>query len=81
MCSATTRKQVDEADRDAITIAPAFVAVIDNTAEVSRNHEHDAFPWASRGDAVEPAAFGGLRGVFFVGSKMRLSRQAQAGTC
>jgi dATP pyrophosphohydrolase len=61
--SADTCEQFYEADRDAITIAPVFVAFIDNTAEVLLNHEHSAFRWVSFEEAVELVAFGGQRRV------------------
>lgn len=61
--SADTCEQFYEADRDAITIAPVFVAVIDSNAEVSLNHEHSEFRWVSFEEAVELVAFGGQRRV------------------
>ncbi|MFC6639184.1 NUDIX domain-containing protein [Sulfitobacter sp. JBTF-M27] len=61
--SADTCEQFYEADRDAITIAPVFVAFIDNTAEVLLNHEHSAFRWVSFEEAAELVAFGGQRRV------------------
>lgn len=61
--SADTCEQFYEADRDAITIAPVFVAFIDNTAEVSLNHEHSAFRWVSFEEAIELVAFGGQRRI------------------
>lgn len=45
--SADTCEQFYEADRDAITIAPVFVAFIDNSATVILNHEHSDYRWVS----------------------------------
>jgi dihydroneopterin triphosphate diphosphatase len=61
--SADTCEQFYEADRDAITIAPVFVAFIDNTAEISLNHEHSEFRWVGFEEAIELVAFGGQRRV------------------
>lgn len=61
--SADTCEQFYEVDRNAITVAPVFVAVIDSTAEVSLNHEHSEFRWVSFEEAVELVAFGGQRRV------------------
>lgn len=61
--SADTCEQFYETDRDAITIAPVFVAFIDNTAEVLLNHEHSEFRWVSFEEAAELVAFGGQRRV------------------
>lgn len=61
--SADTCEQFYEADRDAITIAPVFVAFIDNTAKVSLNHEHSEYRWVSFKEAIEMVSFGGQRRV------------------
>ncbi len=61
--SADTCEQFYEADRDAITIAPVFVAFIDNSATVTLNHEHSDYQWVSFGEAIEMVAFGGQRRV------------------
>jgi len=61
--SADICEQFYEADRDAITIAPVFVAFIDNTAKVSLNHEHSEYRWVSFDEAIEMVAFGGQRRV------------------
>jgi len=61
--SADTCEQFYEADRDAITIAPVFVAFIDHTAKVSLNHEHSEYRWVSFAEAIEMVAFGGQRRV------------------
>lgn len=52
-----------EADRDAITIAPVFIAFIDNSAAITLNHEHSEYRWVSFGEAIEMVAFGGQRRV------------------
>jgi len=61
--SADTCEQFYEADRDAITIAPVFVAFIDSAAAVSLNHEHSEYRWAGFDEAIEMVAFGGQRRV------------------
>jgi len=61
--SADTCEQFYEADRDAITIAPVFVAFIDSTAMVTLNHEHSEYRWVSFDEAIEMVAFGGQRRV------------------
>jgi len=61
--SADICEQFYEVGRDAITLAPVFVAYIDNTAQVIINHEHSAYHWASFDEAVEMVAFGGQRKV------------------
>ena len=52
-----------EADRNAISIAPVFVAFIDNAATDSLNHEHSEYRWVSFYEAREMVAFGGQRRV------------------
>ena len=61
--SADICEQFYEADCDAITIAPVFVAFIDSAAEVSLNHEHSAFQWVSFDEAIALVPFGGQRRV------------------
>ncbi|MEP5762002.1 MAG: NUDIX domain-containing protein [Litoreibacter sp.] len=61
--SADICEQFYEADRDAITMAPVFVAFIDNDATVVLNHEHSEYRWVSFGEAKEMVAFGGQRRV------------------
>lgn len=61
--SADFCEQFYEADRNAITLAPVFVAFIDGTAEVVLNHEHSEYRWVSFDEAVELVAFGGQRRV------------------
>jgi len=61
--SADTCEQFYEADLDAITIAPVFVAFIDQISEVSLNHEHSDFRWVSFEEACDLVAFGGQRRV------------------
>lgn len=61
--SADTCEQFYEADRDAITIAPVFVAFIDRAATVTLNHEHSEYRWVSFEEAIEMVAFGGQRRV------------------
>lgn len=61
--SADTCEQFYEADRDAITMAPVFVAFVGAEAEVVLNPEHDAFRWVGFAEAVEMVCFGGQRRV------------------
>ncbi|MGL4490364.1 MAG: NUDIX hydrolase [Rhizobiaceae bacterium] len=56
-------EQFYEADRDAITIAPVFVAFIDPKEEVILNEEHSDYSWVSFDEANEMVAFGGQRKV------------------
>ena len=61
--SADTCEQFYEADRDAVTIAPVFVAFISHSVGVSLNHEHSDFRWVSFEEAYDLVAFGGQRRV------------------
>lgn len=61
--SADICEQFYEADRDAITIAPVFVAFIDRDAEVILNEEHSEYRWVSFVEAIDMVAFGGQRKV------------------
>lgn len=61
--SADICEQFYEAERDAITMAPVFVAFVDPQAEVQLNHEHSAFRWVGFEEAVELVSFGGQRKV------------------
>jgi dATP pyrophosphohydrolase len=61
--SADTCEQFYEADRDAITIAPVFVAFINPAEKVSLNHEHSEYRWVSFDEAIDMVAFGGQRRV------------------
>ncbi|MEM1130482.1 MAG: NUDIX domain-containing protein [Pseudomonadota bacterium] len=61
--SADICEQFYEAGRDAITLAPVFVAVCDASAPVSLNDEHSDHRWVGFDDAVEMVSFGGQRRV------------------
>lgn len=61
--SADICEQFYEADRDAITMAPVFVASIDRDAEVVLNEEHSEYRWVSFVEAIDMVAFGGQRKV------------------
>lgn len=61
--SADISEQFYEADRDAITVAPVFVAFVNEQADVTLNSEHSAFQWVSFADAMELVPFGGQRRV------------------
>ncbi|WP_179379424.1 NUDIX hydrolase [Jannaschia marina] len=56
-------EQFYEADRDAITVAPVFVALVGREAEVTLNDEHDAFEWLSFESARDRVDFGGQRRI------------------
>lgn len=61
--SADICEQFYEADRDAITLAPVFLAFVDPEEEVQLNHEHSEYRWVSFAEAVEMVSFGGQRRV------------------
>ncbi len=61
--SADICEQFYEADRDAVSILPVFVAYVDESAEVIINHEHSEFCWVSFNDAIEMVPFAGQRHV------------------
>ena len=61
--SADINEQFYEAARDAITVAPVFVAFVDDTQSVTLNFEHSDFCWVSFSEAIELVAFGGQRRV------------------
>ncbi len=52
-----------EADRDAITVVPVFVAYVDFAAEVTLNPEHSEYKWVSLDWAQDMVPFGGQRRV------------------
>lgn len=56
-------EQFYEPDRDSITMAPVFVAIIAPDAQVTLNHEHSDYKWVSFDQAVDMVAFGGQRRV------------------
>ena len=61
--SADICEQFYEADRDAVTICPVFVAYVDATAAVEINVEHSAFRWVTFAEAIEMVPFAGQRKV------------------
>nr|WP_174839953.1 MULTISPECIES: NUDIX domain-containing protein [unclassified Ruegeria] len=61
--SADICEQFYEPDRDAITVAPVFVAFVAASATVVLNHEHSDYRWVSFQEAIEMVAFGGQRRV------------------
>lgn len=61
--SADICEQFYEAHRDAITIAPVFVAIVAPDQIVRLNHEHSAHRWVSFEEAAEMVTFGGQRRV------------------
>lgn len=61
--SADICEQFYEADRDAITMAPVFLAIIEADDQVVLNEEHSAFQWLSFDAAVDLVSFGGQRRV------------------
>lgn len=46
---------------DCVQVVPAFVAMVDEEAEVRLNHEHSAFRWLPLAEAAEVFPFGGQR--------------------
>lgn len=61
--SADINEQFYEADRDAMTVAPVFLAIVDPEEKVSLNFEHSDYRWVSFEAAIEMVAFGGQRRV------------------
>ncbi len=61
--SADICEQFYEADRDAITMAPVFVAYVDKTATVILNNEHSDYQWVDFDTARAMVTFGGQRRV------------------
>ncbi|MEM1314776.1 MAG: NUDIX domain-containing protein [Pseudomonadota bacterium] len=61
--SADVCEQFYEAARDAITLAPVFVALVDADAQVALNAEHDAFEWLDFDAAEARVDFAGQRRV------------------
>ncbi|MCY6381608.1 NUDIX hydrolase [Hoeflea prorocentri] len=57
--SADICEQFYEPDRDAITMAPVFVAFVDAKAAVVLNDENTAYRWVSFDEAPDMVAFGG----------------------
>ena len=61
--SADTLEQFYEAEHDAITVAPVFVAKVDHAAQVTLNEEHDDFRWLPFDGAIDLVSFGGQRRI------------------
>ncbi len=61
--SADICEQFYEPDRDQITMAPVFVAILADGASVQLNHEHSDYRWMSFGEACDLVAFGGQRRI------------------
>ncbi len=61
--SADICEQFYEIDKDAIWLAPVFVAYVSETAEVIINHEHSDFAWFTFQEAMEKFSFAGQRRV------------------
>ncbi|TCQ73819.1 dATP pyrophosphohydrolase [Ochrobactrum sp. BH3] len=59
--SADICEQFYEADRDAITMTPVFVAFVPTDSKVRLNDEHDDFRWLSLSDAAILLPFAGQR--------------------
>ena len=76
--SADICEQFYEADREAITIAPVFVAFVAEQADVALNEEHSAFQWVSFADAIELVPFGGQRRVLRWIEEEFIQRRPQA---
>lgn len=56
-------EQFYEADRDAISLLPVFVAFVDPSAEVRLNDEHSDFRWVDFKTARDMVSFAGQRHV------------------
>jgi dATP pyrophosphohydrolase len=61
--SADICEQFYEADRDAISLLPVFVAVVPPEGPVTLNHEHSEFRWLDWDDAAALVPFAGQRNV------------------
>ncbi|WP_120499901.1 NUDIX pyrophosphatase [Roseovarius sp. EL26] len=61
--SADICEQFYEADRDAITMAAVFVAIVGDNDVISLNHEHSDFQWVSFEQARDMVPFAGQRNV------------------
>lgn len=61
--SADVIEQFYEAERDAITVGPVFVAYVDAGADVRLNEEHSDFRWFRPTEARARLEFGGQRRV------------------
>ncbi|MGC0055760.1 NUDIX hydrolase (plasmid) [Brucella pituitosa] len=59
--SADICEQFYEADRDAITLTPVFVAFVNSDSSVRLNNEHDAFRWVTFDEANLMLPFAGQR--------------------
>ena len=59
--SADICEQFYEPDRDAITMAPVFVAIIDRNHDARLNEEHSDHQWVSFDEACDLVDFGGQR--------------------
>lgn len=59
--SADICEQFYEADRDAITLIPVFVAFVPSNCTVQLNDEHDDFRWLSFDEAAALLPFAGQR--------------------
>ncbi|ACS84775.1 NUDIX hydrolase [Musicola paradisiaca] len=57
--SADICEQFYEADRNAITLAPVFVAYVDAGSAVTLNHEHSEYYWATFDEAQQMLPFPG----------------------
>ncbi len=61
--SADICEQFYEADRDAISLLPVFVGLVEPQATVVINHEHSAYRWVSFEEALTMVPFAGQRHV------------------
>lgn len=59
--SADICEQFYEADRNAISMLPVFVGIVDPESGVVLNEEHSAFRWVSFADALTMVPFSGQR--------------------
>lgn len=53
-----------DAREECIAVVPAFVAFVDDDAEVRLNHEHDDHVWLAFGEAIAQLPFSGQRELY-----------------
>ncbi|MFM2400148.1 MAG: hypothetical protein RL341_2305 [Pseudomonadota bacterium] len=61
--SSDSHEQFYEADRNVMTIAPVFVAMVATDAQVRLNHEHTDYVWCTPVEADKLLSFGGQRRI------------------
>jgi len=61
--SADVSEQFYEIDKDAVWIAPVFVAFVSDSAKVTLNDEHSEFKWVSFAQAKSMVPFPGQKNI------------------